>query len=89
MYPLQILHHLLLNGSQLFHSTNQLHHIPCPTHSLPYIRPPKVIKQYTFLLNMAPAMFAKMLDNSQHSTGSYLKAKALHKLMKPGSISNL
>jgi hypothetical protein len=62
----------LLNSNPLFHSTNQLHHIQCLAHTLPYIMLTKTIKKYTLNLKMVTAIFAKTSDNShiRHEFGS-------------------
>jgi hypothetical protein len=59
---------LPLDSSPLFCSTNQNHQIQLTTYCLPYIRLPKSPNHYTFTLKTATAMFAEMLDMSEHFT---------------------
>jgi hypothetical protein len=78
--------------SPLFRSTNQLHHIQCPAHSLPYIRLPQMTKGCISTLQLSTAMFANTLENSQHSPQLIPKSQSLiihtvtyhhHSLMLP------
>jgi hypothetical protein len=57
---------LPLDSNPLFCSTNQHHQTQHATYCLPYIRLPKMPNHYSFTMKMATAVFAKMLDNSQH-----------------------
>jgi hypothetical protein len=55
-----------MSSSQLFCSTNRLHHTQLTTHSIP-LSLQKIKSQYIFCLNMATAMFPEQFDNLQHS----------------------
>jgi hypothetical protein len=56
-----------LDSSLLFCSTSRHHRILLTTYCLPFIGLRNIPNHHTFTLKMAAAMFAKSLDNSQHS----------------------
>jgi hypothetical protein len=60
--------HFLLGSSILICSTNHRHHIQHLAQSLPYTDVTKMTIQYILTLKMATAIFAEMLDSSQHPT---------------------
>jgi hypothetical protein len=61
---------------ELFHSTDQLHHIQCSNYSLRYTRQQRRTNQYIFTQRTATAMFPRTLDSSQYLMWFIPKSKS-------------